>query len=93
MLCRWRIEDEFTANEVSAARIWSKRQQSWGLEANLRRSDAGAPIVVEVFGPDGLVPHCIIYSVGSGVQVDEYDGASRVYPCLEAALKEVAPMW
>lgn len=48
--------------------------------------------VLEVFGPDDMVPHCIMYPTHAGIQVDEFSGDSRIYSCLEAALQEIAPL-
>ena len=83
----------FTSAEIATATLWSARQHAWGLKADLRRNDDGEFVVLEVFGPDDLVPHCILYPAEDGIQVDEFSGDSRIYACLETALQEIAPLF
>lgn len=78
----------FTAAEANAAALWSARQRDWGLHARMSRCQG----VLEVFGPDELVAHCILYPAADGIQSDEFSGASMVYPCLESALQAIAPL-
>ena len=87
-LARLSAEDGFTPSEIDAAALWSARQQEWGLRAAMHDSAA----ILEVFGPDELVPHCILYPTAGGVQSDEFSGSSTIYPCLEAALQAIAPL-
>lgn len=82
----------FTPTEIDAAATWSAKQKSCGLRADIADDAFGYTTVLEVFGPDDMVPHCIMYPSHTGIQVDEFTGNSRIYPCLEAALREVAPL-
>ena len=92
VLSRLETAEPFTPSEVDAAAVWSRRQEPWGLRAQVHANRLGAAAVLEVFGPDDLVPHCIIHQAEGGLQSDEYDGSSKVFPCLEAALCEIAPL-
>ena len=82
----------FTPSEINAAAAWSAQQGACGLRAGIADKEFEDTNILEVFGPDDMVPHCIMYPTDIGIQVDEFTGDSRVYPCLEAALQEIAPL-
>jgi hypothetical protein len=82
----------FSPAEINAARFWSARQRRWGLRADVHQNRCGSEVILEVFGPDELVPHWIVYPTEASFQVDEFSGESRVYPCLESALLAIAPL-
>ena len=82
----------FTPTDIDAAATWSARQRDCGMRADMA-GDAGDDVsVLEVFGPDDMVPHCIMYPTDTGIQVDEFTGDSRIYACLETALRQIAPL-
>ncbi len=78
--------------EIDAAATWSAMQKSCGLRANIADDALGDTNVLEVFGPDDMVPHCIMYPNHAGIQVDEFTGDSKIYPCLQMALQEIASL-
>ena len=82
----------FTPSEINAAATWSERQKSCGMRADIAGDILEDTQVLEVFGPDNTAPHCIVYPTHAGFQVDEFTGDSMVYPCLETALQEIAPL-
>lgn len=82
----------FRPAEIEAAALWSAKQKPLGLRADVHRDGDGNPVILEVYGPDDLVPHCILYAVATGIQADEFTGTSTVYPCVESALRELAPL-
>ncbi len=63
------------------------------LRADVHRDDRGDAIILEVCGPDDLTPHFILYPIATGIQVDEFTGRTAVYPCVEDALREIAPLY
>ncbi len=83
----------FTPTEIDAAAAWSQRQKSCGLRAAVAGDTFDDTQVLEVFGPDDTVPHCIMYPTHAGIQVDEFTGDSKVYRCLETALQGIAPLY
>lgn len=74
LLCE---DDVLRSDDIADVRGWAERQAEWGLHVRLHAGPAGHPQVVEVFGPDLVEPHVLVYRVGEEVQVDEYHGASR----------------
>ncbi len=82
----------FTPMDIDAAAMWSASQRGCGLRADMAGDTSEDTNVLEVFGPDDMVPHCIMYPTHAGIQVDEFTGDSRIYSCLEAALQQVAPL-
>jgi len=82
----------FTSTDIDAAATWSAGQRSCGLRADMAGNAPENTSVLEVFGPDDSVPHCIMYPTHSGIQVDEFTGQSRIYACLQSALQEIAPL-
>ena len=83
----------FTSFELRFAELWSAKQKEFGLRIGMYRDGGDLPIVMEVFGPDNLVPDRIIYSTHDGIQADEFTGESEIYSSLEAALLEIAPLY
>ena len=83
----------FTLFELRFAELWSAKQKEFGLRVGIHRDDDDRPIVMEVFGPDDMIPDRIIYSNQDGVQSDEFTGESEIYSSLEAALLEVASLY
>lgn len=82
----------FTPTDIDAAATWSASQRGCGLRADMAGDAPEETSVLEVFGPDDMVPHCIMYPTHAGIQVDEFTGDSRIYACLETALQEIAPL-
>ena len=76
---RWLLRDEdvLRPGEVSAVEGWAKRQLECGLHVRVHDGALGLPQVVEVFGPDLVEPHVLLYRVGDEVQVDGSHGESR----------------
>jgi hypothetical protein len=80
-----------TQQERRAVFDWSTEFADWGLRA-VPSPPVGENVrVVEIYGPDNLVPGYIIYpSDGSGYVLEAFDGARQRMPTVDAALAAVA---
>lgn len=83
----------FTSFELHFAELWSAKQKDVGMRAGIHRDADGLPVVIEIFGPDDMIPDRIMYLTDDGVRADEFTGDTETYPSLEAALLEVAPLY
>jgi len=80
-----------TMEERKAVMIWSMAFAEWGLRAVPCPPVGNTARVVEVYGPDNLVPGHIIYPAGSnGYVLEAFDGTREAVPDLGAALAVVA---
>ena len=76
---RWLLcdQDVLQPDDVDLVEGWAERMLEWGMHVRLHAGVSGRQQLVEVFGPDLMVPHVLLYRVGEEIQVDEYHGASR----------------
>ena len=88
---RWLLldEDVLRPDEIGIVQGWAEKQLNWGLHVRLHAGVAGLPQVIEVFGPDLMEPHVLLYRVGEEFQVDEHHGASRRCADMAEALEFV----
>lgn len=89
---RWLVRDGdvLGPRDIDVVEGWADAQSEWGLHVRLHDGVAGSPQVVEVFGPDLVEPHVLVYRVEDGFQVDEAHGASRCFAGMAEALDFVA---
>ena len=89
---RWLLRDQdvLRSEDIVVVESWAETMLDWGMHVRMHAGVAGPHQLAEVFGPDLMVPHVLLYRVGEEIQVDEYHGASRRCADMPEALEFVA---
>lgn len=86
---RWFMSDAdvLRFDEIRAIKAWSHAQLEWGLHIRLHNDAlSGLPQVIEVYGPDLIEPHVILYRRETEIQVDGTNGEGRRFDQISEAL-------